>query len=117
MLRAPPQTIMIPYRAIVDRALLDAERVTLALLYARADQYGVVEETALSLMKIRRKCANTMRRHLYRLEELQYLVPINKACRLEREPLRQSAEGYALLCQPNGRQWQAAQRVAQSMIA
>jgi len=109
-----PTTVNIPYRALVDPELIDAERVTLMLLYGLADNFGVIDQTALTLKDLRFTCGNTMRRHLVKLEYLEYIVALNKATQLLRTPLRQSAEGYALRCRANGRRWHSTSMVMRS---
>lgn len=108
MLREMPTVVKLPFQALVDDDLLAAERLTLALLYAYADDHGLVEETVVTLQMPRGLHKNSVRRHLQKLEKLRYLVPINKAVKLDRIPQRKIAEGYALTLRPDGQRWPAA---------
>ena len=112
MLRELPTSVNVPFQAMVDDDLLDAERLTLVLLYAYADEDGLVQETPVTLEVPRQLHRNSVRRHLYRLEQLRYLVPIHRAAKLERIPQRSIAEGYALTLRPSGERWPAAHSTA-----
>lgn len=108
MLRAMPGAVNLPFQSLVDDGLLDAERLTLAICYAYADEFGIVCETPTTLESPRALHRNSVRRHLYKLEKLRYLVPIHKANRLELVPQRRTAEGYALTLRPDGGRFPAA---------
>lgn len=112
MLREMPTAVNVPFQAMVDDELLAEERLTLVLLYAYAGDDGLVLETPMTLEIPRGLHRNSIRRHLYKLEVLRYLVPISKAEKLERMPQRQTAQGYALTLRPNGGRWPAAHGTA-----
>lgn len=107
MLRETPTLVKLPFQALVDNELLGAERLTLALLYAYADADGVVNETCDSLQAPRQLHKNSVRRHLYKLERLRYLVPHHREEKHDRVLKRKVAERYALTLAPNGERWPA----------
>ena len=108
MLKQMPTSVNVPFQALVDDGLLDVERLTLSVCYAYADEDGILMETARTLETARKLHKNTVRRHLYKLVRLNYIIPINRATRLERMPQRTIAKGYALTLRPNGKKYDAA---------
>lgn len=108
MLHEMPTSVNVPFQAMVDDGLLPAERLTLALLYAYADDGGIVLETPRSLEIPRTLHRNTIRAHLNKLAEIGYLLPIPQASRLDRVPHRESIEGYALFLKADGGRYEAA---------
>lgn len=107
MLRELPTSVKLPFQALVDDGLLADERLTLALLYAYSDEYGFVDETPRTLAVPRALHKNSVRRHLYKLEALKYLVPIRKASKLA-IPQHKFSDGYALTLRPDGERFEVA---------
>jgi hypothetical protein len=108
MLTEMPGQVKVPFQAMVDDGLQPEERLTLVVLYGYADAKGVVNETPTAISVARSVHPNSTRRHLKRLQELGYLIPLHRASRLERTPLRKIAEGFALTLRPDGERWDAA---------
>lgn len=107
-----PTSVNIPFQALVDDGMLAEVRLTLVMLYAFADENGIVDETPMSLAVPRGLHKNSVRRHLYTLHELRYVLPLSSATKLDRIPLRSTADGWALTLRPDGQKWAAAHATA-----
>lgn len=102
MLKDFPTSVEVPFQALVDDALLEPERITLAFLYAISSDAGIVNATPVTMAKPRGLHRNSVRRHMYRLEELKYVVSINREPQVL-EPKRERIEGYALTLHRDGK--------------
>ncbi len=109
MLARLPAAVQVPFQAMADDAILDSVRMTLLVMYAFADDDGVVPYTPSQLEVPRDLGSNTIRRHLYQLEEMHYVRTLHLATKLHM-PMRERIRGYALTLRPDGERFPGAHK-------
>lgn len=107
MLRDFPTEVRVPFQALADDSIGAEARLTLAVLYAYAEEDGVVDMTPALLEAPRDLHRNTIRRQIYELIEAGFVVQINRATSVE-IPQRRKIDGYMLTLAPDGSEWRGA---------